>query len=166
MELRFRDPRRFGGVWYFPNGRVNRDLKPLGPDALGIRVPILREITQRSRQIKAVLMDQQVISGLGNIYCDEALFAARIHPLTPASRITEDRVKALACSIRKVLKSSIESGGSTLNDYRQPDGREGTFQRIHKVYDRKGLPCERCGSKIVRIVAAGRSTHFCPKCQK
>ena len=165
-ELRFLDPRRFGGVWYLPDGKAIGDLKPLGPDALEIRVPILREITRRSRQIKALLMDQQAISGLGNIYCDEALFAARIHPLTRASRLTENRIKRLACSIRKTLRASIDSGGSTLNDYRQADGSEGSFQRIHRVYDRKGLPCRRCGSKIVKIIAAGRSTHFCPKCQK
>ena len=164
-ELRFRDPRRFGGLWYFPAG-ANGHLKALGPDALSIRVPVLREITKRRRQIKALLMDQQVISGLGNIYCDEALFSARIHPLTIAATLKQDQIKDLACSIRKILRASIESGGSTLSDYRRPDGREGEFQQRHRVYDREGKPCVRCGAKVRRILAAGRSTHFCPKCQR
>ncbi len=167
-ELRFRDPRRFGGLWYFDAAEEKSGprLRPLGPDALSIRVPVLREMLRRRRQIKALLMDQQRISGLGNIYCDEALFTARIHPLTSADRLTEKEVRQLACAIRKVLRLSIQSGGSTLNDYRRADGREGAFQNMLRVYDREGLPCRRCGTKIRRIIAAGRSTHFCPTCQK
>jgi len=168
VELRFRDPRRFGGIWFFnaSEEKSRGRLKPLGPDALSIRVPVLRQILQRGRQIKALLMDQQAISGLGNIYCDEALFSARIHPLSRAADLADREVRQLACAIRKVLRASIESGGSTLNDYRRADGREGAFQNMLRVYDREGAPCKRCGAKIQRILAAGRSTHFCPKCQK
>lgn len=167
-ELRFRDPRRFGGLWYFQAGekRLGPRLRPIGPDALSIRVPILRQLLRRRRQIKALLMDQQSISGLGNIYCDEALFSSRIHPLTRADRLNLKQVRQLACAIRKVLRLSIQSGGSTLNDYRRADGREGAFQKMLRVYGREGAPCSRCGAKIRRIFAAGRSTHFCPSCQK
>lgn len=167
-ELRFRDPRRFGGIWFFgvgENGKARR-LNTLGPDALSIRVPVLRALLKRRRQIKALLMDQQAISGLGNIYCDEALFSARIHSLTLAHALSETQVRQLACAIRKVLRASIESGGTTISDYRGADGREGAFQDRLRVYDREGAPCKRCGAKIRRILAAGRSTHFCPRCQK
>jgi formamidopyrimidine-DNA glycosylase len=170
-ELRFQDARRFGGVWFMdgsewevassPSGTLGR----LGPDALTIRVPVLRALAWRRRQIKSLLMDQRAISGLGNIYCDEALFAARIHPLTRACDLTEKQVRNLACSIRKTLRAAVAKGGSTLLDYRQADGSEGLFQMHHRVYGRKGRPCVRCGRKILRIQAAGRSTHMCPKCQ-
>ncbi|HKQ46893.1 MAG TPA: bifunctional DNA-formamidopyrimidine glycosylase/DNA-(apurinic or apyrimidinic site) lyase [Phycisphaerae bacterium] len=167
-ELRFRDPRRFGGIWFFgagENGQAQR-LNTLGPDALSIRVPVLRTLLKRRRQIKALLMDQQAISGLGNIYCDEALFSARIHPLTLAAALSESQVRNLACAIRKVLRASIRSGGTTISDYRGADGQQGDFQNRLRVYDREGGPCTRCGAKIRRILAAGRSTHYCPRCQK
>jgi formamidopyrimidine-DNA glycosylase len=155
-------------VWYFSAGEdlAGRPLKALGPDALSIRVPVLRKILRRRRQIKALLMDQQSISGLGNIYCDEALFAAGIHPLSNATDLRETKVRKLACAIRKVLRASIGSGGTTVSDYRRADGREGEFQHRLKVYDREGKPCKRCGATIKRITAAGRSTYFCPNCQK
>lgn len=167
-EIRFRDPRRFGGVWFFPTAAdsVRSGIKPLGPDALTIRVPILRELVRRKRQIKALLLDQYAISGLGNIYCDEALYSSRIHPLTPATSLSETQIRNLACSIRKTLNASLNSGGSTLMDYRTADGSEGRFQKLFRVYDREGEPCRRCGKVIERIIAAGRSTHFCPKCQR
>ncbi len=166
-ELRFRDPRRFGGVWLVEprEGSCPTTLRPLGPDALSIRVPVLRRVLAGRRQIKALLMDQQAISGLGNIYCDEALFRARIHPRTAASDLSPAQVKALACSIRKTLRASIASGGSTLSDYRQSDGSEGSFQRMVRVYGREGQPCRRCGASIVRTTIAGRGTHTCPRCQ-
>ena len=167
-ELRFRDPRRFGGVWYF-NGSSsgsNGELSTLGPDALSIRVPVLAKIAARRRQIKALLMDQQAISGMGNIYCDEALFAARIHPLTRACKLSNQQIRNLACGIRKTLRAALKAGGSTLRDYRQADGSEGLFQVRHRVYDREGKPCPRCAAKIRRVLSAGRSTHFCPRCQR
>jgi len=166
-ELRLRDPRRFGGFWFFDGLRKDDTppLSPLGPDALTIRVPQLRHICRRRRQIKALLLDQRAISGLGNIYCDEALFAARIHPLQRASDLGASQVRSLACAIRKTLHHSIDSGGSTLRDYRRADGSEGTFQKMVRVYGRAGQPCRRCRVPIERILAAGRSTHVCPHCQ-
>ncbi len=166
-ELRFRDPRRFGGVWLLKGKQTaTTGLAPLGPDALSIRVPVLREICRRRRQIKALLLDQRAISGLGNIYCDEALHAARIHPQFPAAALTDAQVRKLACAIRSTLRRSIESGGSTLRDYVGADGSAGAFQNILRVYGRADEPCPRCGAGIRRILAAGRSTHFCPACQQ
>jgi formamidopyrimidine-DNA glycosylase len=168
QELRFRDPRRFGGLW-FANGDGMRSaipLRPLGPDALSIRLPVLRAILQRRRQIKALLLDQQAIGGLGNIYCDETLFAARIHPLTQACELTEEQVRSLARSIRTTLRASIASGGTTFSDYRGADGAEGAFQKRLRVYGREGEECRRCRARIERITAAGRSTCLCPHCQR
>jgi formamidopyrimidine-DNA glycosylase len=168
QELRFRDPRRFGGIWFIgdASGMEQAALPALGPDALSIRVPVLRQVLRRRRQIKALLLDQYAISGLGNIYCDESLHRAGIHPLARAATLTEPQVRALACSIRRTLRSAIDSGGSTLVDYRRADGSAGAFQAFHRVYGREGQPCFRCGEVIRRIQAAGRSTHLCPRCQR
>ena len=163
-ELRFRDPRRFGGIWLIDDDREG-SLAPLGPDALTIRVPMLRRICERNRQIKALMLDQQIISGLGNIYCDEALFAARIHPLRCAADLAEGEVRRLGCCIRKTLRRAVEAGGSTLRDYRRSDGSTGMFQISHRVYGREGARCRSCGTTIERIQVAGRSTHVCPQCQ-
>jgi formamidopyrimidine-DNA glycosylase len=168
-ELRFRDPRRFGGVWLTEGGNADRGgrfSKPLGPDALAIRLPDFRRLLRRDRQIKALLMDQQSIAGMGNIYCDESLNRARVHPLTPAAALNDDVVARLLRSIRSVLRSAIRAGGSSLRDYRDADGQQGWFQIRHRVYGREGLPCRRCGARIRRIVVASRSTSFCPRCQR
>jgi len=167
-ELRFRDPRRFGGMWITNGGRDarrGRFSRPLGPDALSIRLAQFRELLRRRRRIKALLMDQQSIAGMGNIYCDESLFRARIHPLTPASDLDPARVAALLRSMRSVLSRAIAAGGSSLRDYRDAVGEPGWFRLEHRVYDREGQPCPRCATPIERIVAASRSTHFCPRCQ-
>jgi formamidopyrimidine-DNA glycosylase len=166
-ELRFRDPRRFGGVW-LGNGRPRhggRFSNDLGPDALEVRLPDFRRMLERRRQIKALLLDQQIIAGLGNIYCDESLFRARIHPLTSASELDPSRVSTLLRSIRSVLRQAIAAGGSSLRDYRNADGEPGWFRVKHRVYDREGEPCQRCGMAIERVVVASRSTWFCPHCQ-
>lgn len=167
-ELRFRDPRRFGGVWCRESNNAGKGefLSTLGPDALSIRVPVLRQVLSRRRQIKAILMDQRLISGLGNIYCDEALHRAAIHPLTPAAALSQKQINRLACSIRSTLRAAIKAGGSSLRDYRDADGQPGWFQISHRVYGREGESCRACGVTIVRALIAGRSTHFCPACQK
>lgn len=199
-ELRFHDPRRFGGIWLLgaaaapgagagddrtsaapgrhkgarsqvyppggPDGGNNtKGLRPVGPDALTIRADALRRVLSRNRQVKALLMDQQALAGLGNIYCDEALFDAGIHPLRRASNLSADEADRLARSIRRVLAAAVAAGGSSLRDYRDADGAAGWFQTMHRVYGREGEACARCGGVIVRIAAAGRSTHLCPKCQ-
>jgi len=166
-ELRFRDPRRFGGVWCFAGGarHVGRKLGPLGAEPLGLTPRAFGSLLARGRQIKALLLDQTVIAGLGNIYCDEALHASRIHPLTRASDLTDEQTRCLLRAIKSILRKAIAFRGSTLMDYRQADGTEGLFQRHHKVYQREGKPCRRCRTAIVRLIAAGRSTFVCPSCQ-
>jgi len=166
-ELRFRDPRRFGGVWCLAGGdrHVGRKLGPLGAEPLELSSVAFTAMLVRKRQIKALLLDQTVIAGLGNIYCDEALFAARIHPMTRASELSQEQSRHLLRAIKRVLRRAIAHRGSTLMDYRQVDGAEGSFQRYHKVYHREGRPCRRCRTSIVRLTVAGRSTFLCPSCQ-
>ncbi len=167
-ELRFRDPRRFGGVWCLTGGEryVGRKLGPLGAEPLELKPRAFCAILARRRQIKALLLDQTIVAGLGNIYCDEALFAAGIHPLTRAGELGDDEARSLLRSIKTVLRKAIAHRGSTLMDYRQADGAEGSFQQHHKVYQREGEACRRCGTPIVRLIAAGRSTFICPVCQR
>jgi formamidopyrimidine-DNA glycosylase len=115
--------------------------------------------------VKAAILDQRTVAGVGNIYADEALWRARIHPLTPAERLEPDEVKALYKGIRDSLRAGIRRQGSTLRDYRLPDGSEGGAQKEFKVYGRGGEPCDRCGTPIDKIRVAGRGTWYCPRCQ-
>lgn len=167
-ELRFRDPRRFGGVWCFADGaeHIGYRLGPLGAEPLELTLRSFRTILNRKRQIKALLLDQRVIAGLGNIYCDESLFGAGLHPQTRANELSGEDARRLLRSIKTVLRRAISYRGSTLVDYRQADGTEGSYQKYHRVYNREGKPCRRCRTPIVRCIAAGRSTFFCPACQQ
>jgi formamidopyrimidine-DNA glycosylase len=164
-ELRFRDPRRFGGIWWCsgfdPSGHDD-----LGPEPLSISRRDFRRLLGRRRKIKALLMDQRAVAGLGNIYCDESLHAAGIHPETVAASLSIDEADRLLLAIRRILRRAIRHNGTTLLDYRSPDGAEGSFRRLHRVYQREGEPCRTCRARVVRILAAGRSTFFCPNCQK
>jgi formamidopyrimidine-DNA glycosylase len=167
-EVRYRDPRRFGGVWLSSAAAASTGGRfgiPLGPDALAIRLPQFREIARRDRQIKALLLDQRVIAGLGNIYTDEALFRARIHPGRKASGLQDGEVAGLLRSIRAVLRAAIAAGGSSIQDYRNADGEAGWFQLRHAVYGREGMACRRCRSVIARATIGSRTSHFCPNCQ-
>ncbi|MCG3129906.1 MAG: Formamidopyrimidine-DNA glycosylase [Phycisphaerae bacterium] len=167
-ELRFRDPRRFGGVWFLDAAAsgAGRFFGAVGPEPLELSFNDFRAILRRSRRrIKAALLDQSVIAGLGNIYADEALFDAGVHPLRRTDTLSDDEARRLLASIRKVLRRAIRCHGSTLSDYRRADGTEGDFQRFHRVYQKTGEPCPVCGTVIARLVAAGRSTHVCPRCQ-
>jgi formamidopyrimidine-DNA glycosylase len=163
-RLRFRDPRRFGGVWW-----LGRDALPdtgMGPEPLKMRpAQLFRRLHKTTRAVKNALMDQTVVAGLGNIYVDESLFASGIHPLTPANRMTPDQVAKLNRAIKTTLRRALRHRGSTLRDYMDADGGSGSFQNLHRVYDRAGKPCRRCRTAIERIVLGGRSTHFCPRCQ-
>jgi formamidopyrimidine-DNA glycosylase len=162
-RLRFRDPRRFGGFWWV--GKKSPD-DGMGPEPLGLRAAELwRRLQRTTRAVKNALLDQRVVAGLGNIYVDEALHAAGIHPLTPAVRLTTTQVGRLSRAIKVTLRRAIRHRGSTLRDYVDADGAAGGFQRLHRVYDRAGDPCSRCRQAIKRIVLGGRSTHFCPRCQ-
>ena len=166
-QLRFRDPRRFGGIfWIGSEPERPNDRSELGPEPLKLRPRRLAELLSRTtRAIKNALLDQRLVAGLGNIYVDESLFLARIHPLTRADRLTGEQVRRLNRAIKLTLRRAIRHRGSTLRDYVDGDGQAGRFQRLHRVYDHGGDPCTVCGTPISRIVLGGRSTHFCRRCQ-
>jgi len=139
----------------------------LGPDALRIQQrEFLQRFTARRGMIKPLLLDQAFLSGLGNIYADEALFRARVHPRATAAALPPARAAGLFRAMRRVLAQAIAQGGSSISDYVGSDGRPGRFQLRHNVYGRTGEPCRVCGASIRRIVVGGRGTHFCPRCQK
>jgi formamidopyrimidine-DNA glycosylase len=163
-QLRFVDPRRFGGVFWLADTSPDDGL---GPEPLTMRpAQLAGQLAGTKRPIKSALLDQSVVAGLGNIYVDESLFDAGIHPLTLTNRLTEDQIAKLTASIKQVLRRALKHRGSTLRDYRDANGDAGDFQKLHRVYQREGLPCLKCKSPIQRIVITGRSTHFCLKCQK
>jgi formamidopyrimidine-DNA glycosylase len=166
-ELRFADMRRFGWVSLRrPGEDKNAYLDNLGPDALTLDLKGFKtRLSNRTGTVKGFLLNQHIISGLGNIYTDESLYRAGIHPQRKVSTLTEHEIKRLHKAIGQILKEAIVCGGSTVSTYRLPDGKEGEFQRQHKVYQRRGRPCPQCKTPIARIKVAGRGTCFCPKCQ-
>jgi len=165
-ELRYTDLRKLGSMWLVkePEAIVGK----LGPDALeGVTWQTLRALTDgRSAAIKAVLMDQRALAGLGNIYSEEALLLAGIHPRRPAKSLAADELRRLGKAIREVLLEAMGHRGSSFRDYVDAEGQEGEHQWHVKVYRRTGEPCYRCGTPIERIKVSGRSTHFCPRCQR
>ncbi|MBM4337278.1 MAG: bifunctional DNA-formamidopyrimidine glycosylase/DNA-(apurinic or apyrimidinic site) lyase [Deltaproteobacteria bacterium] len=166
-ELLFRDVRKFGKVRLLEKGASDPRLDRLGVDALDVTGARLFEATRGRRvAVKSVLLAQDVIAGVGNIYADEALFAAGIRPRRPAGRLTRIECDALARAIRKVLLRSIETGGSSISDYLAPDGADGAYQDERRVYARGGEPCLVCGTPIRRVVICARSSHYCPRCQR
>ncbi len=167
-RLVFRDPRRFGGLWLFDSREALQRFAwdSLGPDALTITARSLTAVFARTRQcVKAALLDQGLLAGVGNIYADESLFRAGIHPLRPACELEASDRASLAASIRQTLRAAIAAGGSTLRDYVNADGQPGASQHGHAVYGRVGMPCPRCDQTIETIKIAGRTTAFCPGCQ-
>jgi formamidopyrimidine-DNA glycosylase len=164
VSLRFRDPRRFGGIFWLSSSGQSGDL---GPEPLKLRpVQLARLLRGTTRAIKSALLDQRLIAGLGNIYVDEALFVAGIHPLTRARALSAEQVRRLNRAIKGTLRRAIRYRGSTLRDYVDGNGASGAFQLRHCVYDREGEPCRTCKMSIRRIVLGRRSTHFCPRCQR
>jgi len=162
--LRFRDPRRFGGVFWI--GADSDAATGLGPEPLDLKPSDLAtRLAKTRRAVKNALLDQRVVAGLGNIYVDEALFEARVHPLALACELTPEEVRRLNSAIKKVLRRAIRHRGSTLRDYMDAEGAAGEAQKLHRVYGSEGKPCRSCGSPVQRIVLGGRSTHFCPSCQ-
>jgi formamidopyrimidine-DNA glycosylase len=165
--LHFRDARKFGKVCLLPAGSRNPRLEKLGPDALKVTGEILFDAARKRRlKVKSLLLDQGVLAGIGNIYADEALHFARIHPERAANRLSLEECTLLAKVIRKLLTRSIANGGSSIDDYVHPDGSDGQFQRQFRVYGRTGDPCRTCSSKVERLVIGQRSSHFCPHCQR
>jgi formamidopyrimidine-DNA glycosylase len=172
VELRFVDPRRFGAAFVVAPGRTEAlpELAALGPDPVREDVaPTLRQAAARSRvAIRNLLLDQHVIAGLGNIYANEALARAGIHPLRRAESIAPRRIARLATEIHAVLEDALTAGGTTLADggFADAEGASGTFAVQLSVYGREGEPCPRCGSTLRRLVAGNRSVFFCPRCQR
>ena len=165
-RLVFSDPRKFGRIWLVRNtGEV---LGRLGPEPMSdeFTPEVLAAALQGRRvAIKPLLLNQAVVAGLGNIYADEALFLARIHPLRRAAELTTDEVQRLHAAIRQVLVEAIGQRGTTLRDFRPPNGGKGNYQEIRRVYGLEDKPCPNCGTPIQRKVIAQRSAHFCPHCQ-
>jgi len=163
--LMFDDSRQFGCFEFheqFP-ARVAR----LGPEPLEVAFEdFAADVKRRKTSIKALLLNQTFLRGVGNIYADEALFRAGIHPQALASSLRKDRIRKLYDAVREVLREAIEAGGSSISDYVDAEGRKGFFQIHHRVYGRTGEPCVTCGTPIKRVVVTQRSSHFCPRCQK
>lgn len=161
--LVFEDTRHFGRFELIPG----EEALALGPEPLEITVSeFVESLLAKNRAVKNVLLDQTFLRGMGNIYTDEALFLARIHPLTPASRVSRKKAAGLYEAMRALLLEAIAGGGSSISDYVDADGRRGEFQTRHQVYGREGKPCPRCGTAIRRIVVGQRGTHYCERCQK
>lgn len=166
-QLYFRDVRKFGKVEWLAKGALSKRLDKLGVDALIASGAQLYSAAHRRRiAIKTVLLDQSVLAGVGNIYADEALFLAGVHPAKRADKVKLERCIAIVHAVQRVMLRSIETGGSSISDYVRPDGERGRYQDERNVYARTGEPCHVCGTPIKRRVLGARSTHFCPTCQK
>jgi len=171
-ELRYTDPRRFGEVFVARGADLSAipALSKLGPEPLarGLCEHLRRHLPRRSAAIKQALMDQRLLAGVGNIYADEALFRAGVHPAQPANTLNGDEVARLCRAIRQVLRHAIRRCGTSSADgaYVDARGAPGDFQNCLAVYQRAGRPCRRCGATIERMVLGGRSAHFCPVCQR
>jgi formamidopyrimidine-DNA glycosylase len=170
VAIAYRDVRRFGTWLLLEPDEVEAYLdSKVGREPLddSYRAKHLAErLCGRRAPVKAAILDQRTVAGVGNIYADEALWRARVHPLTPAAALEPDEVAAVYRGIRAALRAGIRRQGSTLRDYRLPDGAEGGAQHEFKVYGRAGEPCDRCGTPIDKIRVAGRGTWYCPACQR
>ncbi len=167
-RLVFRDPRRFGGLWLYPSLERLRTQRwrRLGPDALTVTANQLhRRLAGTSRCLKAALLDQTVIAGLGNIYVDELLHRCQLHPLVSSDRIELPAVKQLVDQSRRLLRLAIRAGGSTFRDYKNAHGKPGRFQHQHLVYGRSAQPCYACSRPLASLRVCGRTTVYCKKCQ-
>lgn len=165
-ELRYTDVRRFGRIGILPQGQQEASLSSLGLDPLeASESQFVALLNDRRARIKALLLDQHVLRGIGNIYADESLWRARIHPMRLGANLTSEELRRLHRAVRDVLNEAIRLRGSSIADYVDSDGNLGGFQQRHRVYQREGKKCFRCGAVIRRAIVAGRSSHFCPRCQ-
>ena len=168
--LTFSDLRRFGKILCGPKDKIlnSPDLKTLGPEILDPKLTPkkFRELIRTKNQpIKQVLLDQSAVTGLGNIYADETLWSAKIHPLTPAKNLTDKNLSFIFVQAKKILRAAIKLGGTSMDDFRHVDGKKGGYEARLKAYHREGKPCQRCKTPIKRIKIGPRSAHFCPRCQ-
>jgi formamidopyrimidine-DNA glycosylase len=165
-ELRYNDVRRFGRMALLANGDHERVLGSLGLEPLDVSEEQFRaRIESRSAHIKALLLDQRVLRGIGNIYADESLWRAKIHPRKLGAKLTQEELRRLHRAVQSILREAIRLRGSSVSDYVDLDGGRGEFQQKHRAYQHDGKKCFRCGAIIRRIIVAGRSSHFCPRCQ-
>ncbi|MGA8596376.1 MAG: bifunctional DNA-formamidopyrimidine glycosylase/DNA-(apurinic or apyrimidinic site) lyase [Bryobacteraceae bacterium] len=163
--LVYDDIRQLGRVNYYKD--LPATVKNLGPDALAIGFDqFFERLRARHGGLKALLLNQRFISGIGNIYADEMLFAAGVHPKAASNRLSKARARKLFDEMSRILRSAIQHRGSSVSDYVDSDGAKGQFQMLHRVYGRAGSPCDRCARPIRRIVIAQRGTHYCPHCQR
>ena len=163
--LVYRDPRQFGSIAWHPD--LTKLFAKLGPEPLSVTVDeFAARLKKHKTRIKALLLNQSFVAGVGNIYADEILYAAKVHPLAMASKLSKPRVALIHQAMQEILTMAIEHGGSSISDYVDAAGERGWFQILHNAYGREGEPCLRCGGVIKKILVAQRGTHFCPGCQK
>jgi formamidopyrimidine-DNA glycosylase len=163
--LHYDDQRQFGRIEY--GEELPERVAALGPEPLEVTLAdFIARLRARRSPVKAVLLNQAVVRGVGNIYADEALFRAGVHPTRSAASLSKQRIERIYNAMREVLAEAIESRGSSVSNYVDAEGRKGSFQLAHRVYRRTGEPCTACGAAIKRIVLVQRGTHFCPKCQR
>ena len=163
--LVFDDVRQFGRFEFFKT--LPNELAQRGPDALDIDFATFHaRLKERRGSIKALLLNQSFIAGVGNIYADELLFAAGVHPRAQVHRISKTRAQTIHRHLLEILRQAVELRGSSISNYVDADGRAGEFQQLHRVYGRTGKPCPACGTQLKRIVLAQRGTHYCPHCQR
>jgi len=165
-ELRYVDPRRFGRMAYLSGDSLSKELRRFGLDPLETsKNEFVKQIRSRKARIKALLLDQTVLRGVGNIYADESLWKARIHPAQLGARLKERQVGKLFSELQRILHNAIRLRGSSISDFLDAEGLPGEYQQHHRVYGREGKPCFRCKTVVRRIIVAGRSSYFCPNCQ-
>jgi len=165
-ELRYTDARRFGRMAYLTAVPLAEELRAFGVDPLEVNTTeFAARIRTRSARIKALLLDQSVLRGVGNIYADESLWRAKIHPARLGNRLSAREAETLRKALQDILKKAIVMRGSSISDFLDADGEPGEYQRRHRAYGREGERCYRCRTLIRRIIVAGRSSYFCPKCQ-
>ena len=165
-ELRYTDPRRFGRMAYLTRALLAEELTAFGADPLLVSAEeFASRIRSRNARIKALLLDQSVLRGVGNIYADESLWRARIHPARHGAELNKKQTATLRKVLQDVLRKAILARGSSISDFLDAEGQPGEYQRHHRAYGREGKRCYRCGRAIRRVIVAGRSSYFCPKCQ-
>ena len=165
-ELRYTDPRRFGRIAYLAGAALRDELLRFGAEPLEISAEEFSvRVRSRKTRIKALLLDQSVLRGVGNIYADESLWRAKIYPARRGSSLSVKEVESLRRALQEILRHAIAMRGSSITNFLDAAGEPGEYQRRHRAYGREGKPCYRCGTPIRRIIVAGRSSHFCPHCQ-
>ncbi|MGB4784132.1 MAG: bifunctional DNA-formamidopyrimidine glycosylase/DNA-(apurinic or apyrimidinic site) lyase, partial [Candidatus Acidiferrum sp.] len=165
-ELRYKDARRFGRIAYLTEAPLAEELKEFGADPLEVSdEEFASRIRGRRARIKALLLDQSVLRGVGNIYADESLWRAKIHPARLGAQLSKEQAKTLRRVLQEILQKAIVMRGSSISDFLDAEGEPGEYQRHHRAYGREGKACYRCQSSVRRAIVAGRSSYFCPKCQ-